>query len=122
MPLPKNAIQPWREKEWCIPTVDAEFVAKMEEVLSVYELPYDEKRPVVCMDEMKRQLIKETRLPAIPGETEKVDSVYERAGVTDVFLAVERKTHHDGYRDKNCNWICRFLATETRLPLLRETR
>lgn len=61
----------------------------MEDVLSVYELPYDEKRPVVCMDEMNRQLIKETRVPAIPGETEKVDSVYERAGVADVFLAFE---------------------------------
>ena len=38
-------------KEWCIPEADAEFVAKMEDVLEVYQRPYDPLRPVVCIDE-----------------------------------------------------------------------
>jgi len=41
------------------PDESARFVAKMEDVLSVYKRPYDSDRPVVCMDEMPRQLIKE---------------------------------------------------------------
>lgn len=44
-------------------------MAKMEDVLSVYKRPYDPDRPVVCMDEMPRQLIEEVRepIPAAPG-------------------------------------------------------
>ena len=45
-------------KEWCIPEADAEFVAKMEDVLEVYQRPYDPLRPVVCIDETNKQLIK----------------------------------------------------------------
>ncbi len=33
----KNEIKPWLVKEWCIPEADAEFVAKMEDVLEVYQ-------------------------------------------------------------------------------------
>ena len=37
---------------WCIPPEqNAEFVAQMEDVLDVYHRPYDEKRPLVCLDE-----------------------------------------------------------------------
>ena len=43
---------------WCIPSKeDGEFVASMEDVLGVYELPYDLMRPVVCMDEKPYQLL-----------------------------------------------------------------
>ena len=76
-------------KEWCIPTADAEFVAKMEDVLEVYQRPYDPLRPVVCIDEMNKQLIGETRIPCEPGHSEKVDSVYVRNGVADVFMMAE---------------------------------
>lgn len=48
-------------KEWCIPKAGAEFVAAMEDVLEVYQRPYDPLRPVVCIDETNKQLIKETR-------------------------------------------------------------
>lgn len=50
---------------WVIPPeADAEFVANMEEeVLEVYERPYDPDYPVVCMDEQPVQLLKETRVP-----------------------------------------------------------
>ena len=63
----KNEIKPWLVKEWCIPEADAEFVAKMEDVLEVYQRPYDPLRPVVCIDETNKQLIKETRIPCEPG-------------------------------------------------------
>lgn len=49
---------------WVIPPdADAEFVANMEEVLDIYEKPYDPVRPVLCMDEQPVQLLKETRGP-----------------------------------------------------------
>ena len=54
-------------KEWCIPEADAEFVAKMEDVLEVYQRPYAPLHPVVCIDETNKQLIKETRIPSEPG-------------------------------------------------------
>jgi hypothetical protein len=46
---------------WCIPEVSAEYVAAMEDVLDLYEEPYDEKRPMVCFDESPQQLIAEVR-------------------------------------------------------------
>ena len=85
----KNEIKPWLVKEWCIPKADAEFVAKMEDVLEVYQRPYDPLTPVVCIDETNKQLIKETRIPCIPGQAEKVDYEYVRNGVADVFMIFE---------------------------------
>lgn len=53
----KNKIKPWLVKEWCIPRANAEFVAKMKDVLEVYQRPYDPLAPVVCIDETSKQLI-----------------------------------------------------------------
>ncbi len=64
-------------------------MAAMEDVLEVYQRPYDPLRPVVCIDETNKQLIKETRIPCVPGSPEKVDSVYVRNGVADVFMISE---------------------------------
>ncbi len=61
----------------------------MEDVLEVYERPYDPVRPVVCIDEMNRQLVEETCVPCEPGHPEKVDSEYVRKGVMDVFMIAE---------------------------------
>ena len=61
----------------------------MEDVLDVYERPYDPLHPVVCIDETNKQLIQETRIPCEPGKTEKVDSEYVRNGVADVFMIFE---------------------------------
>jgi hypothetical protein len=61
----------------------------MEDVLDVYQRSYDPLNPVVCIDEVNRQLIKETRIPCEPGQTEKVDYEYERNGVADVFMIFE---------------------------------
>ena len=88
----KNEIKPWQVKEWCIPKADAEYVAKMEDVLEVYQRPYDPLTPVVCIDEMNKQLIEETRVPCEPGQPERVDSVYVRKGVADVFMICEPLT------------------------------
>lgn len=64
-------------------------MAAMEDVLEVYQRPYDPLRPVVCIDETNKQLIKEERIPCEPGNPEKVDSVYVRNGVADVFMIAE---------------------------------
>jgi len=63
----------------------------MEQVLDVYKRPYDERQPVVCMDETPRQLIKETRTPlsAAPGRLGRYDFEYARCGVCNVFMACE---------------------------------
>ena len=61
----------------------------MEDVLDVYQRPYDPLNPVVCIDETNKQLIAETRIPCAPGQPEKIDSVYERNGVADVFMIFE---------------------------------
>lgn len=63
----------------------------MEDVLAVYQRPYDLKRPVVCMDELSKQTIKETRqpIPQRTGSVEKYDTEYERNGVSNIFLYIE---------------------------------
>ena len=60
----------------------------MEDVLSVYERAVDEKRPLVCLDETTKQLVRETRqpLPAGPGQPERIDYEYERNGVATLFM------------------------------------
>ncbi len=63
----------------------------MEDVLDVYERPYDPRRPQVCMDELHVQLIGETRtpLPAQPGRPARIDYEYVRNGTANLFLWVE---------------------------------
>ena len=61
----------------------------MEDVLEVYQRPYDPLRPVVCIDETNKQLIKEKRIPCEPGKPEKAGSVYVRNGTADVFMISE---------------------------------
>jgi hypothetical protein len=77
---------------WVIPPdCDAEFVANMEDVLAVYEKPYDPNVPVLCMDEQPVQLVKEVKQPiaATKHHPRRVDYEYERAGVTNVFMFAE---------------------------------
>lgn len=63
----------------------------MEDVLSVYQLPYDPKYPVICMDESSQQLIGEVRQPidSKPGVIKKIDDEYVRNGVAQIFMEVE---------------------------------
>ena len=90
------------KKMWCIPPKqNAEFVARMEDVLGVYSRPYDPDYPVVCMDEKPYQLLDEYLEP-IPMSDEnhivKYDCEYVRKGSCSIFLFTEplggwRKAH-----------------------------
>ena len=83
---------PWHEKTWCIPpAADAEFVARLEDLLELYQGPYDARRPVVCMDELCKPLIAETRgpLPVCEGHPARYDYEYERKGGCSLFVFVE---------------------------------
>ena len=70
------------------PDANAAFVANMEDVLDVYQRPRDPERPVVCLDETSKQLIRETRAPIAmkPGLVERQDYEYERNGVANIFM------------------------------------
>lgn len=63
----------------------------MEDILDVYERPYDPRTPVVCMDEKPYQLLGEVRepLPMRSGDTQKIDSEYTRNGTVSIFVFVE---------------------------------
>jgi transposase len=76
------------------PKANAAFVAAMEDVLEVYARPWDEKRPVVCMDEGGKQLIGDVRppLPVRPGKAARIDYEYERNGTANLFMAFEPLT------------------------------
>ena len=65
--LAENDLKPWRRDMWCIPQVDGEYVARMEDVLDLYAEQPDPKRPVICFDESPTQLIGEVRQP-IPAQ------------------------------------------------------
>jgi transposase len=65
----------------------------MEDVLDLYEAPYDPARPVVCFDESPKQLIAEVRepTPVEPGTPARYDTEYERKGVCDLMMICEPK-------------------------------
>ena len=92
----------------------------MEDVLDVYELPYDPTRPVVCMDEKPYQLLGDARelLPMRPGDTQKIDSEYVRNGTCSIFAFIEPLggKHHVSVREHRTatDWAeeIRYLADE----------
>jgi hypothetical protein len=92
------------EKMWCIPTVNAEYVARMEDVLDLYAEAPDPLRPVICFDETPRQLIGEERVPirAEPGKPARVDHEYVRNGTANVlmFVNVNRPWRHAKVTDQ----------------------
>jgi hypothetical protein len=76
------------------PKESARFVWRMEEVLDLYEEPYDPKRPVVCFDERPCQLLAEVREPLRlgAGRPERRDHEYLRRGMAHLFVAFEPLT------------------------------
>jgi transposase len=88
--LAENDLKPWRKDMWCIPQVDAEYVARMEDVLDLSAEAPDPKRPVVGFDESPTQLIGEVRqpIPAEPGQIERYDCEYKRNGTANLFVFV----------------------------------
>lgn len=89
--LAENEMKPWQKKMWCVPKVDAEYVARMEDVLDLYADEADPDRPVVCFDETPVQLIGETRtpLPPKPGQPALYDYEYRRNGTANIFMMVD---------------------------------
>jgi transposase len=96
--LAEDDLKPWRRDMWCIPQVDGNYVARMEDVLDLYAEDADPKRPVVCFDESPTQLIGEVRepIPAEPGQPERYDCEYRRNGTANlfVFLDAHRSWRH----------------------------
>lgn len=78
---------------WCIPPKqNADFVARMEDVLEVYSRPYDDKNPVICMDEKPFQLLDEQIQPISLSEEnhiKKYDCEYIRKGSCSIFMFTE---------------------------------
>jgi transposase len=89
--LAENDLKPWRKNMWCIPQVDGEYVARMEDVLDLYAEAPDPKHPVVCFDESPTQLIGEVRQPILaePGQLERYDCEYKRNGTVNLFIFLD---------------------------------
>lgn len=81
-------------KSWCIPKVTTRFIAKMEDVLAVYQRPYDPRYPLICLDEKGKELQSNRPgrepLPAQPGKpgagSVRQDYEYQRAGSANLLL------------------------------------
>ena len=111
--LAENHLKPWQKDMWCIPKVDAEYVARMEDVLDLYAEQPDPKRPVVCFDESPSQLIGEARqpIPAAPGRLERFDYEYRRNGVVNLFVFLDahrswRRVKVTGHRTADDFALC----------------
>ncbi len=78
---------------WCVAELDADYIRKMEDVLALYERPYDANHPVVCLDEKPVSLHADVRppRPARPGHLAKQDNEYRRCGTANLFGIVEPK-------------------------------
>src|ERR1039458_1181617 len=78
---------------WCVADLNEEYIARMEDVLAIYEKPLSEKAPVVCGDEKPVVLHADVRppRPMRPGQILRRDCEYERRGTANVFCGVEPK-------------------------------
>ena len=78
---------------WCVADLTDEYLEKMEDVLEVYERPYNPAEPVVCFDEKPVSLHDDVRpaRPMVPGKPRRPDNEYKRCGTANVFCAVEPK-------------------------------
>ena len=77
-------------KEWLIPSAEPDYVCAMEAVLDVYERPYDEENPMVCLDESPQQLVSEVRAGFTDAHgVQYQDFEYKREGVADLYMVCE---------------------------------
>lgn len=88
--LADNDLKPWQQEMWCIPAVDTEYIARMEDVLDLYGEPFDAHDPIVSFDESPKQLIGEVRvpIPEKPGRRRRFDYEYRRNGTVNLFMFV----------------------------------
>lgn len=89
--LTEQQLKPWQRKMWCIPRIDAQYVARMEDVLALYTTQPAPDHPVVCFDETPVQLLGETRVPvpARPGQPARYDYEYRRNGTANLFVFLD---------------------------------
>lgn len=73
---------------WCIPNVTSEFLVNMNDVLELYEKPFNKQEPVLCFDEKSKELHGTTRETRY-GKITKQDYEYKRNGVVNIFMTVE---------------------------------
>ena len=78
---------------WCVAELDEQYIARMEDVLAVYEKPLSAREPVVCIDEKPVVLHQEIRPPIAmqPGRVARRDCEYRRCGTANVFCGVQPK-------------------------------
>ena len=76
---------------WCIPEIDDEYRARMDDVLSLYEQPYDPQLPVVCLDEKSVELHEDRRTPLQSRSGTRRDHEYVRHGTANIFMMTEPK-------------------------------
>ena len=95
--LKKNELKPWQKKMWCIGSLDATYIARMEHILDLYAEPEDKARPIINFDETGKQLVEHINAPkaAKPGVVAKEDYEYQRAGMMNLFMFFDR---HRGWR------------------------
>lgn len=80
---------------WCIPKITEEFIERMEDVLALYALPYNDKEPVLCFDEKSKELHKDSRKVkqcTTKGKIRRRDYEYIRNGTSNIFMTVEPRT------------------------------
>ena len=90
----KNELKPHLRQTWCIGTINAAFLSRLEQILALYALPYEPSYPVICFDERPCFLIGETLLPRPmrKGEIEKQHYEYEKLGSCALLAAIEPLT------------------------------
>ena len=95
--LKNNELKPWKRKMWCIGEMNADYIAQMEHILTLYAEPANALYPVVNFDEAGKQLVEHIKAPKniSPGQCHKVDYEYKRSGVANIFMFVDR---HKGWR------------------------
>ena len=89
--LAHHELKPWRKKMWCVPTLDAEYIEHMEDVLNVLARPYDAREPVVTFDERPVALRGASRpgRPMAAGHIAREDYEYVRTGTANIYCIVE---------------------------------
>jgi transposase len=95
--LGENDLKPWQQKMWCVPKVNSEYVARMEDVLDLYAQAHDPRHPAVCFDESPTQLIGHAYepQPVAPGVPARQDYEYVRNGTANLFVVY---AIHAGWR------------------------
>lgn len=95
--LKDNELKPWKRKMWCIGTMNAEYIARMEHILTLYAEPADPLHPIINFNEAGKQLIEHIKAPKgmKSGLCHKVDYEYKRSGVVNIFMFLDR---HRGWR------------------------